>query len=85
MAKIRLIKVKVPGLNVEHEFLVPGDMQIRKVTELLVQLLRGEYPKVQMQPSTKAELLQASSGLALELDSTLNKSGIGDGDTFILL
>lgn len=85
MAKIRLIKVKVPGLNVEHEFLVPGDMQISKVTELLAQLLRSEYPKVRVDASAAAELLQASSGLALEPKGTLNKSGIGDGDTFILM
>ena len=85
MAKTLSMKVKVPGLSVSHDFLVPADMVIQKVIALIIKVLRNEYPGVTHNNSSVPTLLQASSGLALDRNCTLEQIGILDGDTFILL
>jgi len=85
MAKTLSMKVKVPGLSVSHDFLVPADMVVHKVIALIIKILRNEYPGVPHNNSSVPTLLQASSGLALDRNCTLEQIGILDGDTFILL
>ncbi len=85
MAKTLALKVKVPGLSVSHDFLVPADMVIHKVNALIIKLLQSEYPSAMHHSANTPTLLQASSGLALDRNCTLEQLGVLDGDTFILL
>lgn len=85
MAKTLSIKVKAPGLSVTHDFLVPADMIVRKAVRMITRILQSEYPGAAHSSVSEPMLLQASSGLALDGDSTLEQNGIVDGDAFILL
>lgn len=85
MAKTLSIKVKIPGLSVSHDFLVPADMVVHKIIALMNKLLHNEYPGAASGAVSASTLLQASSGLALDRNCTLAQAGILDGDTFILL
>lgn len=85
MAKALVMKVRIPGLGVSHEFLVPDEMPIRRVLHLLLRILHNEYPDAKCHDASTAGLLQASTGLALDKECTLEQLGIDDGDTFILL
>lgn len=85
MAKTLAVKVKVPGLSVSHDFLVPADMVVYKVITLIIKILRNEYPDVAHNSMSVPTLLQASSGYALDRNCTLEQIGILNGDTFILL
>ena len=83
MAKLQVIRVVMPGLSAEHEFIVPRDMEISKTVALIRKILRNEYPEADG-GDAPLTLLQASSGLALDGKGTLEDSGIRDGDVFIL-
>lgn len=85
MVKTLSMKVRVPGLGVSHDFLVPADLVIHKVIALIISILRDEYPEAAHNNRAVPMLLQASSGLALDRSCTLEQMGILDGDTFILL
>lgn len=85
MAKTISIKVKVPGLNVSHDFIVPADMVVHRMILLIVRILHSEYPGAAQNTTATPTLLQASSGLAADRNSTFEQLGIPDGDTFILL
>ncbi len=79
------INVLLPGMNLSHHFLVPGDMILRDVLKLVLQLLMEEYPGVDGLNRSGASLLQASTGLILDNTSSLNKMKLIEGEPLILL
>ena len=79
------INIKVVGLNVEHNFLVPREMSVYDAVELIVRALRDEYPGVMNNSSASHALMQASSGKILNQSCSFKQLGIVQGDRMILI
>lgn len=79
------INIKVVGLNVEHNFLIPQDMCVSDAVELIVKALCEEYPKVKNTSPTGHALMQASSGKVLNQSCSFKQLGIVQGERMILI
>lgn len=79
------INVTVPGLNTSHNYLVPDDMTVSKVYELITTTLKNEYPEATKQLLSFQGIIQASTGKLLNDASDFNHLGILNGEKLILL
>ena len=79
------VNVKIIGLNVEHNFLVPNEMSVADATALIVQALCEEYAGVKNALSSKHMLMQASSGKVLNPSNSLKQLGVVPGEKMILI
>ena len=78
------VNIKVVGLNVEHNFLIPKDMSAKDAVELIVKALCEEYPGVKDNAEGHS-LLQISSGKVLNPSCSLKQLGIVQGERMILI
>ena len=79
------VNIKIIGLNVEHNFLIPSEMCVADATDLIVQALCEEYPGVKNSVSNGHTLMQASSGKVLNQGCSLKQLGIVQGEKMILI
>lgn len=79
------VNVKIVGLNVEHNFLIPSEMCVADATDLIVQALCEEYPGVKNSLSNGYALIQASSCKVLHQACSLKQLGIVQGEKMILI
>ena len=79
------INIEVLGVNTVHNYLVPTDMSVFKLTNLIMKTLSEEYPKAELKKSENHFLIQASSGKILTQNCGLNQLGIVNGEKLILL
>ena len=79
------VNIKVVGLNVEHNFLVPRNMLVSDVVDLVVKALCEEYPSVKNISSTGHALMQATSGKMLDQSCSLKQLGVVQGERMILI
>lgn len=79
------LNIKVVGLHVERNFLIPRDMCVRDAVELIVKALREEYPGVTNSGMSNRALLQASSGKVLNQACSFKQLGITQGERMILI
>lgn len=79
------VNIMVVGLNLEHNFLVPQEMCISDVVDLIVQALKDEYPKVKNMSLGKFSLMQITSGKILNPSCNFNQLGIVQGERLLLL
>ena len=79
------VNIKLIGLNVEHNFLIPSEMSVADATDLVVQALCEEYPGVKNSTSGRHALMQASSGKVLNQACSLKQLGIVQGEKMILI
>lgn len=79
------VNIKVIGLNVEHNFLIPQDMSVFDAVELIVKALCEEYPNVKNTSSTGHALMQVSSGKVLQHSCSFKQLGIVQGERLILI
>lgn len=85
MAEKVSVNIMVPGLNASHNYLIPDDMSISKVYELVMNTLKDEYPGASVQRLSFYGIIQASTGKLLNEASDLSHLGILDGEKLILL
>ena len=78
------VNIKAVGLNVEHNFLIPRDMNISDAVELIVKALCEEYPGVK-NSSLGHALMQESSGKVLNQSCSFRQLGIVQGERMILI
>lgn len=79
------INIEIPGINTTHNFLVPTDMSVSKITALVLQTLIEEYPGVQGSKNESHMLIQESTGKALVQNCGLKQLGIVNGETLLLV
>ena len=79
------INIKVPSLNVEHNFLVPIDMSVGVTVGLIEKTLLEEYPGVKKSLLNTKALMQLSTGKILALACNLRQLGIIQGEKLLLL
>lgn len=85
MSEKMSINVEVLGLNVSHNYLVPNDMNIFKMTNLIQKTLEEEYVGAESGRMSNHLFIQASSGKALTSNCSLSQLGISNGEKLILL
>lgn len=82
MEKISL-SIRIPALDIDHDFIIPSTMSIMDVRQLIVNILVSEYGiKKQV---NEISLIDMADGKALRLDASLDQQGVGDGAKLILL
>lgn len=79
------VNIKVVGLNVEHNFLVPREMCVQDAVQLIVKALYEEYPGVKNNASEHHALMQAASGRVLDPAYSFKQLGIVQGERMILI
>lgn len=79
------VNIVVPGLNTSHNYLIPDDMSVSKVYELVMTTLKDEYHEVSFQRLSFHGIVQGSTGKLLNEASDLSHLGILDGEKLILL
>lgn len=85
MSEKMSINIEILGLNTSHNFLVPNDMNISKMTNLIQKTLEDEYAGTECGRMSNHLLIQASSGKALTANCSLSQLGISNGEKLILL
>lgn len=78
------INVIVPGINTTHNYMVPAEMIVSSMIDLILQTLSQEYPDVCCNKHDSHVLIQASSGKILASDCGLSRLGIINGERLIL-
>jgi|GEM_PF-826441 len=79
------VNVEIPGINMVHNFLVPNDMNISKVTDLIIKILEDEYKGISYSKKESHLLIQSNNGNALTTNCSLSQLGITDGERLILI
>ena len=77
--------VKVVGLNIEHNFLIPREMSVLDAIALIVKAIHEEYPGVQGGLLKDCALMQASSGKVLNPLCSFKQLEIVQGERLILI
>lgn len=85
MSEKMSINVEILGINSTHNFLVPNDMNISKMTNLIIKTLEDEYPKAECSKMANHMLVQSSTGKVLTPSCGLKQLGIVNGEKIILL
>lgn len=85
MSEKMSINVEILGLNTSHNYLVPNDMNISKITNLIQKTLEDEYVGAECGKMRNHLLIQTSTGKALTVNCSLNQLGISNGEKLILL
>ncbi len=80
------LNIKVPSLNIEHNFLIPAEMEVSVATALVVQTLLEEYPGVRAgRPTVAPRLMRMASGELLSDGASFRQLGIAQGEKLILI
>lgn len=77
------VTVRIPALENSYDFLVPGNMSVKNVQQLMVRILSSEYGV--LENSSDAMLFDTEDGKALRLECSLTQLGILDGSELILM
>lgn len=85
MSEKMSINVEVLGINTTHNFMVPSDMSISIITNLIIKTLEEEYVGVGYGKLSSHMLIQASTGKALAQSCGLSQLGIVNGEKLILV
>lgn len=85
MSEKMSINIEVLGLNVSHNYMVPNDMNISKMTNLIKKTLKDEYTVGESDGMVNHMLIQASTGKVLTSNCSLSQLGIANGEKIILL
>lgn len=77
------MKILIPGLNLEHDFLLPDGMAVKQMVLLILRILHEEYPGL-CKESTEVNLFRANTGELLKETLTPRQLGIQNGDKLVL-
>ncbi len=79
------INIEVLGLNITHNYIVPNDMHVLLITNLILKTLTDEYPDAECNKDSNHCLVQANTGKVLSQDCNLRQLGIVSGERLILM
>ena len=79
------VNVEILGLNISHNFLVPDDMSVQKVINLMIRTLEDEHPGTADGKKNMHMLLQSDSGKALIPNCSMCQQGIVNGEKLLLV
>ncbi len=85
MSEKMSINVEVLGINTTHNYIVPSDLIVSKIIDLILKTLSEEYPGAQYDELGKRYLIQESTGKALTQSYAISHLGIVNGERFILI
>lgn len=77
------ITVRMPALGGEYDFIVPNNMSIRDVQQLMIRILSSEYGISDR--STDVMLFDTEDHVALRLDCNFAQLGISDGAKLLMV
>ncbi|MGM9583453.1 MAG: hypothetical protein ACI3WU_07030 [Phascolarctobacterium sp.] len=77
------VSIRIPALDVTHDFMVPSTMKIVDVRQLVVDILSSEYGV--KKSDTDITFVDHKDGRHLSMDVNLDQLGIGDGASLIML
>lgn len=77
------VSVRIPALDITHDFIVPSTMVISDVRQLVVDILCAEYGVTN--DVEDIVFVDKADGKALSMGATLEKMGVGDGAKLMLL
>lgn len=73
-------RIRVIALNVEHNYLIPQQMNVTEAAELIKKTLMEEYPGIKQTDGVKGLLIQQSTGLVLDPNCSFQQLGIHQGE-----
>lgn len=79
------VNIEILGINAEHHYLVPDDMNVSKMIQLIVQTLSEEYPGIGGCGMERHFLIHSKSGKVLDNSCSLRQLGITNGEKSILM
>ncbi|MBE6574724.1 MAG: hypothetical protein E7654_00435 [Ruminococcaceae bacterium] len=79
------LNVVVPSLNLEHNFLIPAEMNVEGAAALILRALMEEYPGVGQRAAAGAHLMQMSTGKLLNSGCNFRQLGIAQGEKLLLM
>lgn len=82
MGKIS-VTVMIPALNHTYEFMVPNNMSVRDVQQLMIRILSSEYGI--LDKSTDVMLFDMEDGNVLRLECSFAQLGISDGAKLLMI
>ena len=85
MSEKMSINVEVLGINTTHNYMVPSDMNVSKMIELIVKTLSEEYPGAKASNAECHFLVQADTGNVLISSCSLRQLGISNGEQLIMI
>ena len=85
MVKNISLNVEIVSLNIQHNFLIPEEMNVDTATSLIVKTVSDEYPGVKRAPGHMNLLLHAGSGKILDTKCSFKQLGISQGERLILM
>ena len=77
------ITVKIPALDNTYEFIVPNNMSIRNVQNLMIRILNSEYGIPDK--STDVMLFDMEDNTALRMECSFAQLSISDGAKLLLI
>lgn len=79
------VNIKIPSLNVEHNFLIPMDMCVGEALSLIEKTLLEEYPGIKKNGMASKALMQSTTGKILANACSLRQLGIIQGEKLVLI
>jgi len=77
------VTVKIPALNDTYEFIIPNNMSVRNVQNLIIRILNSEYGI--SDKSSDVMLFDMNDNTALRLECSFSQLGISDGAKLLLI
>lgn len=77
------VTVKIPALGNTYEFIIPNNMSIGNVQNLIIRILNSEYGI--SNKCTDVTLFDMSDNTALRLECSCAQLGISDGAKLLLI
>lgn len=77
------VAIRIPALDITHDFIIPSTMSMKDVRQLVVDILCSEYGVNNL--VNDIVFIDTVDGKALRMDASLAQMGIGDGARLILL
>ena len=77
------VSIRIPALDVTHDFIIPSTMKMIDVRQLVVDILYSEYGV--QKSDTDLTFVDCKDGRYLSIDVNFDQLGIGDGARLIIL
>lgn len=79
------VYIMFPALNVEHNFMIPWDMNIRTAIDMISKLISEEYRGVKFSSEGKNRLVQTFTGKVLPDTCSFRQLDLAQGEKLIFM
>lgn len=77
------VSIRIPALDVTHDFIIPSTMKMIDVRQLVVDILYSEYGV--QKSDTDLTFVDCKDGRYLSMDVNIAQLGLGDGARMMML